>query len=240
MEENIKYPNINLKVIYKEFKEEYNKEIKKLNVKKYFSLSFYEWLENYIKSDVALNFIIILISLLICDKFIGGIRLYRYLLRIYFPVLILCSIMDYSVRYSEKEKLIADFAIEKVLTSNNIKLTSNSFEILVKKSSEIGNEEIKILKQVKDSSIYVLFKKIFLLFSGILIGFITNEINEEGAKKVTQNFSQLFNILLQSFFYIFCFYIIIYYVYTIINRTWSLYLHVLEEKIITIELQNTR
>lgn len=240
MEENIKYPNINLKVIYKEFKEEYNKEIKKLNVKKYFSLSFYEWLENYIKSDVALNFIIILISLLICDKFIGGIRLYRYLLRIYFPVLILCSIMDYSVRYSEKEKLIADFAIEKVLTSNNIKLTSNSFEILVKKSSEIGNEEIKILKQVKDSSIYVLFKKIFLLFSGILIGFITNEINEEGAKKVTQNFSQLFNLLLQSFFYIFCFYIIIYYVYTIINRTWSLYLHVLEEKIITIELQNTR
>ncbi len=230
-----KYDNLNPQYLYCEFEVKYNNEYMCTSKKHWRDLKI--WIKAYCKSELFAFFIIVLISTFLCSFIFVANNLYKIIYIFWMPTFLICSIIDYYLDFKIEEKTIASKSVDEILKKEKIEINKDNLDKLIKSSQDVGSRESRIFMELRKSNLYLNIKSIITGFLGIILGYFASIITKENIDNFMRNIEYVFIICILIILYMLCLYILYYLVIRTRNRTVDLYIQILKDKKLTLELR---
>lgn len=230
-----KYDNLSPQNLYEKFEVEYNNRHE--DTSKMFWDDFKTWFKSYYKSELFTFLIIILISTFLCSFMYKGNGLYKTIYVLWVPTFLICSIIDYFLDFKIQEKIIANKSVDEIFLNEQIEVNSDNLDELIKLSQYVGDRESRVFMEFKKSNLYLNIKSLIIGFLGIILGYLSSIIIEGNIDDFMENIGYLFVIFLLLILYLSCFYIMSYSIIKNRNRTVDLYIQILKDKKLTLDLR---
>lgn len=232
-----KYCNLNSQLLYDKFEARYNIKYKSI-AKKCFD-DFKLWFKSYFKSELFVFFIIILISTLICFFIYKFNSIYKIMFACWIPTFCICSIIDYCLDFKTEEKIIADKSINEVFLEEGIEITKENLDELIKSSEHVANRESRIFRELRESKLYTNTKSLISGFLGVILVCFSSIITKGSEDEFIENIQYLCIICVLAILYMECFYIMYYLMIKTSRRKNDLYIQILKDKKLTLDLRRT-
>lgn len=229
------YNNLNPQYLYLEFEVKYNDKYK-FTSKKYWD-DFKTWFKSYYKSELFVFFIIILISTSLCSFIYEGNNLYKIIYVFWMPTFLICSIIDYYLDFKIEEKIIANKSVDEIFLKEKIEINKDNLDKLIKSSQDVGSRESRIFMELRKSNLYLNIKSLIIGFLGIILGYFSSIITKGNIDNFMENIGYVFIIFILTILYLLCFYILYYSIIKTRNRTVDLYIQILKDKKLTLDLR---
>ncbi|MGS4713406.1 hypothetical protein [Peptoniphilus sp. HMSC062D09] len=229
------YNNLNPQYLYLEFEVKYNDKYK-FTSKKYWD-DFKAWFKSYYKSELFVFFIIILISTSLCSFIYKGNNLYKIIYVFWMPTFLICSIIDYYLDFKIEEKIIANKSVDEIFLKERIEINKDNLDKLIKSSQDVGSRESRIFMELRKSNLYLNIKSLIIGFLGIILGYFSSIITKGNIDNFMENIGYVFIIFILTILYLLCFYILYYSIIKTRNRTVDLYIQILKDKKLTLDLR---
>ncbi|HEN9179181.1 TPA: hypothetical protein U9G51_001009 [Streptococcus agalactiae] len=229
------YNNLNPQYLYLEFEVKYNDKYK-FTSKKYWD-DFKTWFKSYYKSELFVFFIIILISTSLCSFIYKGNNLYKIIYVFWMPTFLICSIIDYYLDFKIEEKIIANKSVDEIFLKEKIEINKDNLDKLIKSSQDVGSRESRIFMELRKSNLYLNIKSLIIGFLGIILGYFSSIITKGNIDNFMENIGYVFIIFILTILYLLCFYILYYSIIKTRNRTVDLYIQILKDKKLTLDLR---
>ncbi|HEO4250411.1 TPA: hypothetical protein VAY22_000995 [Streptococcus agalactiae] len=229
------YNNLNPQYLYLEFEVKYNDKYR-FTSKKYWD-DVKTWFKSYYKSELFVFFIIILISTSLCSFIYKGNNLYKIIYVFWIPTFLICSIIDYYLDFKIEEKIIANKSVDEIFLKEKIEINKDNLDKLIKSSQDVGSRESRIFMELRKSNLYLNIKSLIIGFLGIILGYFSSIITKGNIDNFMENIGYVFIIYILTILYLLCFYILYYSIIKTRNRTVDLYIQILKDKKLTLDLR---
>lgn len=108
---------------------------------------------------------------------------------------------------------------------------------LIKSSQDVGSRESRIFMELRKSNLYLNIKSLIIGFLGIILGYFSSIITKGNIDNFMENIGYVFIIFILTILYLLCFYILYYSIIKTRNRTVDLYIQILKDKKLTLDLR---
>lgn len=230
-----KYDNLSPQNLYEKFEVQYNNRYE--DTSKIFWDDFKTWFKSYYKSELFTFLIIILISIFLCSPICKGHRLYKAIYILWMLTFLICSITDYFLDFKIQEKIIANKSVDEIFLNEQIEVNSDNLDELIKFSQYVGDRESRVFMELKKSNLYLNIKSLIIGFLGIILGYLSSIITKGNMDDFMENIEYLFVIFLLMLLYLSCFYIMYYSIIKTRTRKVDLYIQILKDKKLTLDLR---
>lgn len=229
------YNNLNPQYLYFEFEAKYSDKYR-LTSKKYRD-NFKKWFKSYYKSELFEFFIFFLISTSLCSFIDKGNNLYKIIYVFWMSTFFICSIIDYYLDFKIEEKIIANNTVDEIFSKEKIEINKDNLDKLIKCSQDVGSRESRIFMELKKSNLYLNIKTLIVGFLGIIFGYFSSITTKGSTDNFIQNIGYVFIIFVLEILCLLCLYILYYSIIKTRNRTVDLYIQILKDKKLTLDLR---
>lgn len=232
------YGNLNAQDLYDKFEKKYNENY--FSADKKYLPNYWKWLINYLKLEVPIIALIVLLVTVVLYYLLNKPLLYRTIIFVFIMFIVLGFVADRFFSFSSIEKVLAESTIDEIFDEEKINLTEKNLKKIIKASRNVASREGNISREIKKIVVNSSSKAIVYSFFGVIVAYITFLNKKSSVEQFFKDLGPLFKLYFVIFVILAIISTFIYCLNKITNRRKDLYIEVLEDKRLSLLLRNNK